>query len=328
MAARPVNPFLMFAAKLYGFGWEMRRRAYARGWRAPSRVDARVVSIGNLTVGGTGKTTLVLHLAQQARSAGIDVAVVCRRYRPGPGGFGDEELLYRGALGEAVVHAGTSKLELARAAAAAGAELILVDDGFSHWPLARDLDVVLVDSQDPWGGGALLPAGRLREPLRALQRAGIVVASRAPAAGPDEAVTEAIRMHAPAAGFAAGRHRLVGFSDLSGAPVPVPPACHLVTATGNPSAVRRTAEEGGVDVGSHGIYRDHHWFTPDEIRRDLERARGAGYPVLVTQKDAVRWPADAPRDGVVVIRVEWEWVSGGEAVQSAMREGASSHAGN
>src|SRR5262249_56095535 len=81
------------------------------------------------------------------------VAVVARRYRPGPGGFSDEELLYRAALGEGRVHAGRSKRDLARAAAAAGATLVLVDDAFSHWGLERDLDVVLLDRNDPWGGG-------------------------------------------------------------------------------------------------------------------------------------------------------------------------------
>ena len=205
MAAAWVKALLRAASGLYGLGWELRRRMYARGWMSPTAVGARVVSIGNLTVGGTGKTTLVLHLARRARSAGIRCAVVCRRYRPGPGGHGDEEMLYTLALGENDVYAGKSKRDLAVQAVADGAELVLVDDGFSHWPLARDLDLVLVDTQDPWGGGALLPFGRLREPLRALQRAGVLVASRLGPGDIDADAIRAIHTHAPGALMAAGR---------------------------------------------------------------------------------------------------------------------------
>src|SRR5262249_32214250 len=158
--------------------WETRRRGYAAGWFSPHRVGARVVSIGNLTAGGTGKTTLTLHLATRAAALGRRAVVVCRNYRPGPQGRGDEELLYANALGADRVRAGVRKRRLAAEAARSGAELILVDDGFSTWSLARDLDLVLLDRNDLWGGERLLPAGWLREPRRALQRAQIVVVSR------------------------------------------------------------------------------------------------------------------------------------------------------
>jgi len=121
------------AAAGFGVAWEARRRAYALGLARPRRVAARVVSVGNLTVGGTGKTTLTLHLAAEAARRGLDPAVVCRRYHPGPGGFGDEEALYRERLGESMVFAGSGKRALAARAAAAGRRLVLVDDGFSHW---------------------------------------------------------------------------------------------------------------------------------------------------------------------------------------------------
>ena len=166
--ARPLSgPLGALASRLAEQAWEWRRARYASGRRVQESVGARVVSIGNLSVGGAGKTTLVLHLAKALQRDGVRVGVVTRRYRPGPAGFGDEELLYREALGSEAVYAGRSKLELARQAAAQRCELILVDDGFSHWPLARDLDVVLLDRTDLWGGGRMLPGGLLREPVRA-----------------------------------------------------------------------------------------------------------------------------------------------------------------
>jgi tetraacyldisaccharide 4'-kinase len=308
-------------AALYAAGWEARRRVYAAGLLAPRRVRARVVSVGNLTVGGTGKTTLTLHLARLALARGRDAAVVCRRYRPGSAGVGDEERLYAAALGEARVYAGRDKHTLARAAAAVGRSLVIVDDGFSHWRLERDLDVVLLDAQDLWGGGRLLPAGRLREPRRALERAGVVVVSRL-APGDEVAPRfEEVRRCAPAALLAAGRHRVVAVRGLEGCALPAAGPARVVTGTGNPRAVERTAREAGFEPVSLSAYRDHHWFSPGEARRELEQARAAEATLVLTAKDEVRWPAGA-RDGrVAVLEVAWEWVVGGEAVERMVLDG-------
>lgn len=303
------------AAALYGLGWEARRRAHAAGWLRPRRVPARVVSVGNLTVGGTGKTTLVLHLARAALAAGWNAAVVCREYRPGPAGRGDEALMFESVLGASRVHAGTRKVDLAERAAAAGHDLVIVDDGFSHWALERDVDIVLMDARDPWGGGELLPAGRLREPRRALQRAGAVVVTRL---GPGEeaaAHLDAIRRYAPAARLAAGRHRVAGVRALSGEPVAAHGPARVVTATGNPEAVERSAREAGFSPVSLAAYRDHHWFTSGEARREIAAA-GPGATLLLTAKDRVRWPAEAAAKNVAVLEVAWEWVSGGAIVEA------------
>ena len=307
-------------AALVGAAWEVRRRAYARGLLRPERVGARVVSVGNITVGGTGKTTLVLWLARRALERGHEPAVVCRRYRPGPGGWGDEELMYRGGLGERRVFAGDNKRESARAAAGAGARLLLVDDGFSHWGLARSLDIVLLDARDLLGGGRLLPAGRLREPLRALQRARVVVVSRL-APGEDAVpLLEQAREHAPGAVMAAGRHRVTGVRALEGAGPGPGARVRVVTGTGNPAAVAASAREAGFEVTEVSAYRDHHWFAAAEVRSEQERSRAAEAWLLLTEKDAVRWPAGAGA-GVAVLEVEWGWVAGGEAVERLTLEG-------
>lgn len=307
------------AARLYGAAWEARRAAYARGWARSERAGTRVASIGNLTAGGAGKTTFVLHLAARARALGVDAAVVCRRYRPGPQGEGDEERLFRAAVGEARCFAGTSKRDLARAAAAAGAALVLVDDGFSHWPLARDADVVLLDRTDLFGGGRLLPAGRLREPLRALQRAHAVVVTRL-GPGEDPAPWLArVRPYAPAARLAAARHVLTGVRDAAGGAVEAAGPAHVVTATGNPGAVAGSAREAGFGPVTLSAYRDHHWFSPAEAAREAQAAGGGA--LLVTAKDAVRWPAGAARRPLV-LGVAWAWVTGGGPVESLVFGGS------
>ena len=306
-----MKPLLAAAARLYGAGWELRRRAWAVGLARPVRVNARVVSVGNLTVGGTGKTTLVLHLAARALEAGIDVAVVCRRYRPGPSGEGDEERMYRARVSAERVYAGRAKWRLAQAAAADGRELVLVDDGFSHWRLHRDADVLLVDADDPLGGGALLPAGRLREPLRAVQRAEAVVLTRSPEA-PAPALRERLRRLAPAAAFARASHRVAGIRAHGVLP-PLGSRAWLVTATGNPVAVERSAREAGLELAGVSRYRDHHWFGDAEARAEAARASAAGAFLLLTAKDAVRWPAAG--GPAAVLEVEWAWHEGGEAVE-------------
>ena len=305
-------------ASLYGAAWDARRGAYARGWLRPRQVPSRVVSIGNLTVGGTGKTTLTIHLARLAERQGIRCAVVCRDYRPDAIGLSDEAYLYRQELagGGDSVFVGRRKAERAAAAAGAGFALVLVDDGFSTWSLERDLDVVLLDASDLWGGGALLPAGRLREPRRALQRAEVVVVSRlAPGEDPGPKLAE-VRAVAPAARLAAARHAPVELTPLSPShPPPASRRVRVVTGTGNPQSVAATAREAGLEVVALSPYRDHHWFSADEARHELEQARRADAAVLLTGKDAVRWPLPAEPIPVLVLRVAWEWVTGGDTVE-------------
>ena len=302
-----------FGSALVGAAWELRRRGHAAGLLRGKRVAARVVSIGNLTVGGTGKTTLAIHLARKALAAGWNVAVVCREYRPGPRGRGDEALLLEAVLGADRVFSGRRKVDLAARACARGHDLILVDDGFSHWALERDLDVVLIDAQDPWGGGALLPAGRLREPRRALQRAGVVVVSRV--ANAEEAVRllAQVAPYAPAARLAAGRHRVVAVRGPHGEDVEARGPARVVTATGNPEAVATSAREAGFAPVTLSAYRDHHWFREDEARREV--AAAVGGTLLLSAKDAVRWPL--PRDGSAVLEVAWDWIVGGDEVEEA-----------
>ncbi len=321
--AGPVNgpmrgPLGGALAALVARVWETRRKLYEIGARSPERVPARVVSVGNLSVGGTGKTTLVLHLAGRARARGETVAVVTRRYRPGPARRGDEELLYEAVLGRERTFAGTSKLRLARAAARAGARLVLVDDGFSHWALARDLDVLLLDRTDLWGGGRLLPMGRLREPLVALQRAAVIVVTRLALGEDPEPLLAEVRRRAPAAWVAAARHAVDGVRDLAGAPLAARGAARVLTATGNPEAVAASAREAGFAPVTLAAWRDHHWWSVAESAR--EHAAAAPGMLLLSAKDAVRWPRGAPREQVAVLGTRWEWVSGGAEVERRVWE--------
>ena len=205
--------------------WRRRGRrgggCYARGWlQTAARASARVVTVGNLTVGGTGKTTLTLHLARRARERGHrgarGVPALPPRTRTGAATrSGSTSWRWVRSL----VFAGRSQAGAGARAAARGPQLVLVDDGFSHWSARARLDVVLLDARDPWGGGRLLPAGRLREPRRALQRAEAVVLTRRAPAGGDAAAADRGRaaLRRPRRCSAAARHRVSGVRDLAGA---------------------------------------------------------------------------------------------------------------
>jgi tetraacyldisaccharide 4'-kinase len=164
-----------------------------------------------------------------------------------------------------------------------------------------------------WSGGRLLPAGRLREPLRALQRAGVVVVSRLAPGEDPEPWFERVRPYAPAATLAAGRHRVTGVHGPDGGTWPERGPAHVVTATGNPEAVARSAREAGFGPVELSTYRDHHWFTLTEADAEAQRA-GSG-TLLVTAKDAVRWPRGARRVPCV-LEVEWEWCAGGGSAEA------------
>ncbi|MEE9234788.1 MAG: tetraacyldisaccharide 4'-kinase, partial [Candidatus Acidoferrales bacterium] len=184
---------------LYRIFLRARAAAYGRGWLRRERLPGKVVSVGNLTVGGTGKTPMVIHLARWLRQRGLHVAVLTRGYgrrehQPlvinGLGQvsqyrselMGDEAILLARRLPDVTIGIGADRVALGRRIVEMESprppEVFLLDDGFQHLRVARDLDLVLVDARNPFGNGAVLPAGPLREPRRALARADVIVLTR------------------------------------------------------------------------------------------------------------------------------------------------------
>ena len=157
-----------------------RNARYDRNSQASQALNIPVVSIGNITVGGTGKTPIVMETVRCLRDLGVAPVILTRGYGATDPNQADEVLEYRDAEQRVPVVANADRLAGARTAVRQhGATGLVLDDGFQHRRLRRDLDVVVIDALNPWGGGWVLPAGRLREPLRGLGRAGLVVISRA-----------------------------------------------------------------------------------------------------------------------------------------------------
>jgi tetraacyldisaccharide 4'-kinase len=315
------------------YGWFVRRKnlRFDRGLEMAVRVDAPVISVGNLTVGGTGKTPLVCWLAEWFAHQQQRVTLISRGYgsKSGP----NDEALELAARLPGVPHLQNAD----RVAAARQAlrdnpdQILLLDDAFQHRRIARDLDIVLLDALEPFGYGRLLPRGLLREPVKGLSRAHVVGLSRADAvdASRRDEVRRQVREIAPQALWIELAHqprRLVNSSgqdeDLTTIrDQRVAAFCGL----GNPAGFCHTLEQCGVRLAAMREFPDHFPYGPPALR-DLEQWLGNAGPVraiLCTRKDLVKIPQ--PRLGGVplwALDVDLEVTAGRKLFEEALSRAA------
>lgn len=292
---------------LYGGAHRLRVGWYRRRAR---RLPRPVLSVGNLHWGGAGKTPLVAALAARLRDGGARVAVLSRGYRRrgrgvvlvstweegplvGPLLAGDEPVLLAGELPGVAVVVGADRFRAGGAALARlspAPDLFVLDDGFSHLALARDLDLLAVPAADPFAGGRLPPSGRLREPLAAAARAHVVLMTGLDAtAEAAREVGEALsRFGFSGPAFAAptrpGEPRLPGSR-----PLPAGARLLLVSGIVRPAAFRAAALARGLAVADECAFPDHHAYPEASLRRIAAAFRSSGADaVLATGKDAVK----------------------------------------
>jgi tetraacyldisaccharide 4'-kinase len=325
-----VLELLRLPSALFAGVARLRAAGYRRGWLASTRVPVPVVSVGNLSAGGTGKTPCVAYLARELERRELRVGILSRGYGArvasghetsghASGRENDEARWLRSILPAVELVQDPDRVRGAEILIERGVEAILLDDGFQHRRLARDLDLVLVDSSRPWGlpppraGGpplaACLPRGFLREPPSALARADALVLTRADQVAPkvlDELRRE-LEVLAPGCPQLVGVHRAArlrgpagpeDLAALAGREV------ELVSGIGNPEAFERTLAELGARVIAHRVFPDHHAY----VARDLEGLGAHGRWVVTTEKDAVKLAGQ----GCHVLGTEFE-----------LREGAS-----
>ena len=297
---------LRAAALPYAAAAAARNRAFDLGLRAAHDAGVPVISVGNLTCGGTGKTPITADLCRRLRAAGRRPALLSRGYRTLPGEGANDEKLLLDALLPGVPHVqDPDRVAGARVAVGRhGADCLVLDDGFQHRRLRRDLDVVLIDATAPFGPGSLprpncrgavLPAGLLREPPGGLRRAGLILLTRC------DAVTgeERARVAAAVAGLAPGVPVLpVGFPPTglvneAGTVRPVSWAkgrrVGAFCGIGNPAGFRATLGRLGVDAATFEPRPDHHRHRPGEVSAICRRAAAAGAAaVFCTEKDLVK----------------------------------------
>ena len=287
---------LRAASVPYGLAVRLRNTAYARGWLRSEPVPVPVVSVGNLTAGGTGKTPCVEYIARFYRKLNRRVAILSRGYR-GAGGCNDEALLLKENLPDVPHLQAADRVALARTAfSKLESEVLVLDDGFQHRRLARDVDVVLIDTTAPWGHGYLLPRGLLREPPSSLRRAHVLVLTRcdqAPAEQRDR-LRRTLSRIAPHKPVVETTHCPVELSNRDGENAalellrdgPAAAFCGI----GNPEAFRRSLLDLGARLGDFRVYPDHHAYGRADIEELHRWADGlpAGTVIVTTQKDVVK----------------------------------------
>jgi tetraacyldisaccharide 4'-kinase len=274
---------------LYGMLLRLRRACHARGWLRSRHPGLPVIVVGNLTVGGTGKTPLVIWLAGQLRAAGRRPGVMLRGYGGALRGphlvgagdtsaqVGDEAVLIARRSGVPVA-IGADRFAAARLLARQGCTLVLSDDGLQHLALRRDLAIAVVDGARGFGNGALLPAGPLREPANMLDEADLVVIHGADATGIAQG-REVLHMSLqPGPLRALQTEREEPLAALRDQPV------HAVAGIGNPQRFFDLLRSLGARPMEHA-FADHHAF------RAADLAFGDATRIVMTEKDAVRCSA-------------------------------------
>jgi len=276
----------------YGATAHLRARLYRMGVLPKRRLEGTVISVGNLTTGGTGKTPMVLWIAERLLADGKSPGILMRGYRgeTGPSGAtSDEVRLLQARLGQHVQFGvGPDRFARGRELAAQGVDWFVLDDGFQHLQLARDVDIVLIDATNPLGGGHLLPAGRLREPCSALARANLIVITRSDHAPAVEAI---VRRDSDAPIFYAAPH-LESVRLFRGEyPGEERTDAHsrsffAFSGIGNPAVFPVDLREWGLDPVGYKIFPDHHRYTQQDGNTITAEARAAGADALMcTEKD-------------------------------------------
>lgn len=305
-----VRWWLLWAAIPYGMIAGLRSRCYRWGLLAQRKLPVPVISIGNVTLGGTGKTPMVIRLAEWLMGEGKRVAILSRGYRrtsrdskllvsdgerllAGPREAGDEPFLMAMRCPKAVVAVGADRYELGRwVLSRFPVDCILLDDGFQHLALHRDVNLLLIDATDPGGLEAVVPAGRLREPLTAAARATEIVVTRAEVAAQVEQVIQRLREAiGPFPDPVQTVFRAEGLvSVMSGEFRPLTwcrgKTALLCSGIGHAASFRATAEGLGLRLLDEIRYSDHHPYATTDIDRLRARAGELKADLVVTtEKD-------------------------------------------
>ena len=269
---------------------------YDRGLFKTHKSSASVISIGNITTGGTGKTPLVIWLCGLLNEKGYKCAVLTRGYKANHGKLTDEPAILAKSCGDARVVVDSDRVRGSeKAIGESAAEVLVLDDGFQHRRLGRDLDIVTVDATCPFGYDKVLPAGFLREPLKGLKRAGAIVITRFEQGQPEKNndVVEQIKKINPTAVIAKAVHENPYAVMIKGAKIPIDELCEkkifAFCGIGNPNAFLNNLEKLGCELVGRKIYNDHHDYSEQDIADIYEEARYLGAEVVLsTEKDWVK----------------------------------------
>ncbi|MDI6890191.1 MAG: tetraacyldisaccharide 4'-kinase [Thermodesulfovibrionales bacterium] len=320
MKLKSMTPF----EALYYIGYSLKKYHALKNQK---RLPCRVISIGNITVGGTGKTPATIVIAEEAKKRGFIPTILTRGYKgktkgpylvsKGDGPLlsekeaGDEPMLMAERLKGVPVVKGKNRYEAgifaienlkSQISNLKFQVLFILDDGFQHWDLFRDKDILLIDSTNPFGNRRLIPLGPLREPLSAISRADIIVITRTDnsvRSHPPQAesgvkgLIEEIRQHNTRAPIFSAEHRPSKFITATGGALPLEWAKGKgffgFSGIGNPESFKKSLLSAGVDLRGFKSYRDHYRYNSEDIEKIIKSAEKSDANwIVTTEKDIMR----------------------------------------
>ncbi|MGB2661104.1 MAG: tetraacyldisaccharide 4'-kinase [Candidatus Omnitrophota bacterium] len=314
--ASAIKGVLRVLSWFYAVGIKIVDYGYKTGIRRKHKVSVPVVSVGNITLGGTGKTPFTMFLADHFVKTGRKPAVLIRGYG------NDERKMLRDELPDVPIFIGQDRVASAQAAVEDGRDILLLDDGFQHRRIMRDLNVLMLDGDSLFEGGSLFPRGVLREPVSSLERADVLVLSKVDKMDEglkDEAIRK-LKAIAPGKLIVTARHKPVFLKDVTGAVYPAENlkgqnVC-LVSGIADPDYFAFAVENLGARIVSRCDYTDHHSYGQKDINRIHAASRGEDVDkVVTTKKDYVKMQLldlSSIEEKLFILDVEMEIVEGKE----------------
>lgn len=308
-----IKLFFYFFLFFYRLGYRLRVLFYQIGFVKPRKLKTKVISIGNITLGGTGKTPLVIYIANKLKERGCRVAILTRGYKRKKKGLsellagnknrihwrevGDEPYLLASRLNHVPVLVSKERTTSGILAEKKyEAEVLILDDGFQHWKLVRDLDIVVIDAVNPFGNLKLFPSGILREPLSSLKRADIIVLNKVDQVPDKQYLIQELRVYNQDAPIVESvykigsiqrllDHSLIEEKQLEGK------RSLAFSGIGNPLSFENSLELLKVEVLSHHKFPDHFFYQKKDIVNLEKEAQKLGADFMITtEKDSVRIP--------------------------------------
>ena len=318
---------LFLASQLYRAAMNIRNRLYDRGWKTVHRVDIPVISVGNLTVGGTGKSPTVTMLAKWFRDRNIRVAVISRGYGAGRDGINDEAREMEKRLPDVPHLQNPNRYAAAKVAQdELSMQVLIMDDGFQHRRLHRDLEIVLLDATDPFGLGYLLPRGMLRESIRSLRRADVVLLTRSDIVSRQQiaATRLTVQRFALNATWVEANHQPTSLVNASGDVLSINTLAGkkvlAFSGIGNPTAFLETLRMCGAEVIESIVFPDHHAYTSADVIRISSPKETPVDMIVCTGKDLAKLDVDSVGPFPLwALQVDLSCSAGWEALDDRLR---------
>ncbi|MFA5095873.1 MAG: tetraacyldisaccharide 4'-kinase [Candidatus Omnitrophota bacterium] len=285
--------FLLIASFIYG---GLIRGLIAFYRLRPARLRCKVISVGNITLGGTGKTSLVELISGFLRGQGRKVAVLSRGYKRIETTMGDEPAMLLKKLGDVPVIVGSDRVKSAkRAVEEYGVDTVIIDDGLQQWRIKKDLEIVTVSVPEGFGNRHMLPRGLLRQPLSTLKEADIFFLTKTDLGRGPEEVKAALAQINPGAPVVESRHETAGFYEIAEPALALPPDflqgknVVLFSGIGDPASFAALAVKAGARIALELKFDDHHHYSDEELAViSAECASRGADLILTTEKDCAR----------------------------------------